>query len=77
MEGKPTLKGAESKPAAQKLVKVETSNNSGGVDLGAKIAEAFELDTNSGEVSDEHVYRDPAPLKWRIFEVVAKTNGQR
>lgn len=78
MEGKPTLKGAESKPAAEKRVKVETSNSSsGGADLGAKIAEAFELDTNRGEVNDERVYRDPAPLKWRIFEVVAKTNGQR
>lgn len=78
MEGKHALEGTESKPAAEKLVKVETSNSSGGGgDLGAKIAEAFELGTNSSEVSDEHVYRDPAPLKWRIFEAVAKTNGQR
>eukprot|EP00752_Nemacystus_decipiens_P006727 g6050.t1 len=79
MEGKPTSQVAESKPAAEKPVKVETSNDSGegGVDLGAKIAKSFDLDTDSSEVSDEQVYRDPAPLKWRIFEVVAKTNGQR
>lgn len=88
MEGKPTLEGTGLKPAAEKLVKLETSNNrsggggGGGADLSvaatAKIAEAFELDTNnSGAVSDDQVYRDPAPLKWRIFEVVAETNGQR
>eukprot|EP00903_Cladosiphon_okamuranus_P010802 g10205.t1 len=91
MEGKPTLERTESKPATEKLVKVETSNNNSasgsggggaaadvGVDATAKIAEAFQLDTNNnGAVSDDQVYRDPAPLKWRIFEVVAKTNGQR
>lgn len=71
MDGKKTLGGVEVKPDAEKLVKVETSNN------GAKIAEAFALGANSREVSDEQVYRDPAPLKWRIFEVVAKANGQR
>lgn len=77
--------GAGSKLAPEKLVKVETGDNSGsssgggdgGVDLGAKIAEAFELGTYSSEVSDEQVYRDPGPLKWRIFEVVAARNGQR
>lgn len=87
MEGKPTLEGMESKLTAERLVKVEASKNSGsgggaaaglGVAATAKIAEVFELDTNnSGAVSDDQVYRDPAPLKWRIFEVVAKTNGQR
>lgn len=49
-------------------------------DHGARIAEAVEADLkgpgNDG-VIDGHVYRDPAPLKWGIFEAVAKTNGQR
>lgn len=81
MEGKSTaLEGTDSKPAAaaaKQLVKVEASNGAR-VDLGAKMAaEAFALGGSSSGVSDEQVYRDPAPLKWRIFEVVAKTNGQR
>lgn len=65
----------EGKSAALEGVKVETKDSSGSVDL----TEAFELggSSSSTEVSDEQVYRDPGPLKWRIFEVVAKTNGQR
>lgn len=52
-------------------------------DTGARIAEAVqaELGVNSDDTTDgtslDHTYRDPAPLKWRIFETVAKTNGQR
>ena len=49
-------------------------------DHGARIAEAVEADLKgpgTDEVIDGHIYRDPAPLKWGIFEAVAKTNGQR
>lgn len=50
-------------------------------DKGERIAQAVQaelgvnIDTNG--TSPEHTYRDPAPLKWKIFEAAAKTNGQR
>lgn len=51
-------------------------------DKGARIAAAMkaqlrEMDGDGDKFSDGYVYRNPAPLKWRIFEAVAKTNGQR
>lgn len=51
-------------------------------DKGARIAAAMmaQLQKMGGDgdnCSDVYVYRNPAPLKWRIFEAVAKTNGQR
>lgn len=55
------------------------------VDNGEKIAEAVVAqlqgragtEIEDGAFIDENAYRDPAILKWRIFEAVAKTNGQR
>lgn len=53
-------------------------------DHGQKIADAIKADLKDSHSSrdddsavvDGHVYRDPAPLKWRIFEA-AKENGHR
>lgn len=84
---KKTSKASGSKPATKKLVKLEqpvdstsistTGNSSNRVDLGRGIGEATAVAASAHGDTDEYVYRDPAPLKWRIFEAVAKTNGQR
>lgn len=43
---------------------------------GLSLAEAVEANINvAGE--HEYAFKDPGPLKWRIFEAAAKTNGQR
>jgi len=85
-EEKSALEAPGPKPPAEKLVKLEqplasSSSNSSISNsdlLGAQIAEAVALGGSSHSgVADEQVYRDPAPLKWKIFEVVAETNGQR
>lgn len=46
---------------------------------GLGIAEAFDRERRSSSVSgpDEQQYQGPGPLKWRIFEAAARTNGQR
>ncbi|CAM9397858.1 unnamed protein product [Scytosiphon promiscuus] len=90
MDGKfPAAAGSRLKPAASKLVKAEQSgcSNSGNnrPDLGVRIDEALRAERAEQECSggdqrglnDDHVYTDPALVKWRIFEAVAKTNGQR
>lgn len=79
-------KGSGCKPAAKKLVKLEQPGDSNSInttgdnnrfDLGVKTDEAAAVAESAQRVTDELVYRDPAPLKWKIFEAVAKTNGQR
>lgn len=55
---------------------------------GLAIVQAIEKDRRNGTSAgssdanvdlgpEEQTYRDPAPLKWRIFEAASKTNGQR
>lgn len=39
-------------------------------------AEAGKIKINEN-TEPEYTYRDPVPLKWRIFEAAAETNGQR
>lgn len=57
-------------------------------DTGLAIVQAIEKERKSGTTPsssganvdlgpEEQTYRDPAPLKWRIFEAAAKTSGQR
>ncbi|CBN78628.1 hypothetical protein Esi_0137_0092 [Ectocarpus siliculosus] len=47
--------------------------------VAAELAAAETGGTGGGQnaVTDEHLYQDPASLKWKIFEAVAKANGQR
>ncbi|CAM9688507.1 unnamed protein product [Ascophyllum nodosum] len=47
-----------------------------GDDKGAKIVAALGGGVDRDNLPG-YIYKDPAPLKWRIFEAVAKTNGQR
>lgn len=93
MDGKvPATTGPRLKAAGGKVVKAEQAavdSNSGinNADLAArtgeagKAAKAAERENSSGGdqrgATDEDVYADPAVLKWRIFEAVANTNGQR
>ena len=63
--------------AAAAAAAAAAASASAAADHGARIAEAVEADIGNDEVIDGHVYKDPAPLKWGIFEAVAKTNGQR
>ncbi|CAN0184059.1 unnamed protein product, partial [Ectocarpus sp. 4 AP-2014] len=47
--------------------------------VAAELAAAETGGTGGGQnaVTDEHLYQDPGSLKWKIFEAVAKANGQR
>ncbi|CAN0203342.1 unnamed protein product [Ectocarpus sp. 6 AP-2014] len=78
---------------ADRLVKVEqptvprSSSSGSSADHGVSMAEAVAAELAAAEtggtgggpnaVTDEHLYQDPASLKWKIFEAVAKANGQR
>ncbi|CAB1111083.1 unnamed protein product [Ectocarpus sp. CCAP 1310/34] len=78
---------------SDRLVKVEqptvprSSNTGSSADHGVSMAEAVAAELAAAEtggtgggqnaVTDEHLYQDPGSLKWKIFEAVAKANGQR
>lgn len=78
---------------SDRLVKVEqptvprSSSSGSSADHGVSMAEAVAAELAAAEtggtgggqnaVTDEHLYQDPASLKWKIFEAVAKANGQR
>ncbi|CAN0557043.1 unnamed protein product, partial [Ectocarpus sp. 12 AP-2014] len=78
---------------ADRLVKVEqptvprSSDSGSSADHGVSMAEAVAAEPAAAEtggtgggqnaVTDEHLYQDPGSLKWKIFEAVAKANGQR
>lgn len=79
--------------SADRLVKVEqpkvprSGSIGGSADHGVSMAEAIAAELAAAEdggtgggqsaATDEHLYQDPASLKWKIFEAVAKANGQR